>query len=143
MGLAYIVDTNIVSEIMRPKPNEVVLAKWQQHYTEIGITAVTWHELLTGVNLMSESKRRSAFEAFLFHSIQKVLPILPYDYDSAQWHAYERARLTQLGHKPAFPDGQIAAIAVVNDLTLISRNVSDFVEFAELKIENWFDTTHK
>ena len=140
MGLTYLVDTNIVSEMMRPKPAHGVRAKWQQHYAEIGITAVTWHELLTGVNLMPESKRRSAFEAFLFHSIQSVLSILPYDYDSAHWHAHERARLTQIGCKPSFPDGQIAAITVINNLTLITRNVSDFANFKELQLENWFDT---
>lgn len=140
MGLIYLVDTNIVSEIMRPKPAQSVQAKWQQHDAEIGITAVTWHELLTGVQLMPESKRRSAFEAFLFHSVQSVLPILPYGHDSAQWHAHERARLTQIGRKPSFPDGQIAAITVINNLTLITRNVSDFTDFKELQLENWFDT---
>jgi tRNA(fMet)-specific endonuclease VapC len=139
MGLSYLVDTNIVSEMMRPYPNAMVQAKWRQHYAEIGITAVTWHELLTGINLIPESKRRSAFEAFLFHSVKGTLPILSYDYDAAQWHAHERARLTQLGATPSFPDGQIAAITVTNNLTLITRNVSDFSNFKGLQLENWFD----
>lgn len=139
MGLRYLVDTNIVSEMMRPHPAPSVQAKWQQHYAEIGITAVSWHELLTGVKLMPKSKRRAAFEAFLFHSVQISLPILPYDDDAAQWHAHERARLTQIGGKPSFPDGQIAAITATSNLTLITRNVSDFADFEGLQLENWFD----
>lgn len=139
MGLTYLVDTNIVSEMMRPHPDPAVQAKWQQHYAEIGITAVTWHELLTGVQQLPKSKRRSAFEAFLHHSVQRALPILPYDYDAAQWHAQERARLTQLGTTPSFPDGQIAAITAINNLTLITRNVPDFSNFNGLQLENWFD----
>jgi tRNA(fMet)-specific endonuclease VapC len=139
MGLVYLVDTNIVSEMMRPRPDEAVQAKWQQHYTGIGITAVTWHELLTGVNLMPASKRRSAFEAFLSHSIQRALPILPYDNDAAQWHAHERARLTQAGRKPAFPDGQIAAIATTHELILVTHNMSDFADFSDLQLEDWFE----
>lgn len=35
-------------------------------------------------------------------------------------------------------DGQIAAIAVVNNLTLVTRNTDDFVDFAGLTVENWF-----
>jgi len=140
MGLTYLVDTSIISEMMRPKPDADVQANWQQHYAEIGITAVTWHELLTGINLMPASKRRSAFEAFLFHSVHNSFPILPYDNDAAQWHAHERARLTQIGNKPSFPDGQIAAIAATNNLTLVTRNISDFSDFNELQLKNWFDT---
>ena len=90
MGLKYVVDTNIISEMMRVQPDTQVKAAWEEHYTEIGITAVTWHELLTGVQQLPKSKRRSAFEAFLLHSVQRALPILPYDYDAAQWHAHER-----------------------------------------------------
>ncbi|OQX23219.1 MAG: VapC toxin family PIN domain ribonuclease, partial [Desulfobacteraceae bacterium IS3] len=41
------------------------------------------------------------------------------------------------GQTPSFADGQIAAIAKVNDLILVTRNTSDFKIFADLKIENW------
>jgi hypothetical protein len=51
------------------------------------------------------------------------VPILPYDDRAAQWHAEERARLYQ--KTPPFIDGQIAAVAVVNELTLITNNLLD------------------
>lgn len=139
MGLSYVVDTNIISEIMRVRPDAYVQAAWEEHYAEIGITAVTWHELLTGVYLLPPSKRRTTFEAFLFHAVQNLLPCLSYNADAAHWHARERARLTQIGRTPSFSDGQIAAIAASNNLTLVTRNISDFANFKKLKLENWFN----
>jgi tRNA(fMet)-specific endonuclease VapC len=64
--------------------------------------------------------------------------ILPYDASAAAWHARERARLTRRGKRPAFVDGQIAAIAAVNDLVLVTRNLRDFSGFSGLEIESWF-----
>ncbi|MEB3337362.1 MAG: hypothetical protein VKJ46_07875, partial [Leptolyngbyaceae bacterium] len=58
--------------------------------------------------------------------------------EAATWHALERARLIVNGRTPAFQDGQIAAIASVNNLILVTNNVSDYTNFQNLKIENWF-----
>lgn len=41
---------------------------------------------------------------------------------------------------PPFVDGQIAAIAYVNDLILVTRNTEDFSNFSDLKLENWHDS---
>ncbi len=62
---------------------------------------------------------------------------MPYDGRAAQWHAAERARLTRIGKTPPFADGQIAAVAVVNDLTLVTANAADFANFQDLRIQNW------
>ena len=63
--------------------------------------------------------------------------ILPYDDRAAEWHAKERARLSSSGLTPSFVDGQIASIAKVNDLILVTRNTDDFKPFSKLKLENW------
>jgi len=55
------------------------------------------------------------------------------------WQAKQRARLRQAGKPPSYPDFQIAAIAAVNDLVLVTRNVEDFADFQELRTENWFE----
>jgi tRNA(fMet)-specific endonuclease VapC len=47
--------------------------------------------------------------------------------------------LRQAGRPPSYPDSQIAAIAAVNDLVLVTRNVDDFEGFTGLRLENWFD----
>jgi tRNA(fMet)-specific endonuclease VapC len=138
MGLIYITDTNIVSELMRPQPNETVLARWQQDAGQVALTSLIWHELLAGVYRLPQSKRRRGMEHFLEDTVRPAIPILPYDRAAAEWHAQERARLSQLGRTPSFADGQIAAVAATNDLILVTRNVSDFSNFIDLSVENWF-----
>ncbi|MFN8635054.1 MAG: hypothetical protein U0893_14455 [Chloroflexota bacterium] len=66
-----------------------------------------------------------------------AMRILPYDSAAADWHARERARLAAIGQTPPFVDGQIAAIAVTNGLTLVTANVADFRAFAELIVVDW------
>jgi tRNA(fMet)-specific endonuclease VapC len=71
--------------------------------------------------------------------VHQRLTILPYDREAALWHAEETARLAAQGRMPPFIDGQIAAIAIVNRLTLVTRNTDDFADFAGLNVENWFE----
>lgn len=139
MGLRYLADTNIVSELMRSSPNVAVQTAWETHSREIAISTISWHELLAGSFLLPISKRRSALENFLYQQLLNRVEVLPYDQMAAKWHAVERARLTKIGRTPSYPDGQIAAVAATNNLILVTRNVSDFVNFDGLRVENWFD----
>lgn len=139
MTLKYLLDTNVISELLRPKPSEAVLVKFREHQDEIGIATVVWHELLFGCYRLPESERRSVVEAYLFEVIGPSIPILPYDERAAHWHAMERARLTRTGKTPPFADGQIAAVAGVSDLVLITFNKSDYQHFQGLHIEDWRD----
>lgn len=138
MGIVYVVDTNIVSEMMRPQPNPAVSQQWQKTITQIAITTITWHELILGTRRLPDSRRRSGFEAFL-GQLQQQMPFLPYDQAAAEWHANERMRLIQLGRTPSYPDSQIAAIAAANNLILVTRNTPDYADFTGLTIENWFE----
>jgi tRNA(fMet)-specific endonuclease VapC len=63
--------------------------------------------------------------------------VLAYDEVAAHWHGIERARLEGLGKTAPYVDGQIAAIAHVNELTLATVNVKDFSRFKNVDIENW------
>jgi tRNA(fMet)-specific endonuclease VapC len=138
LSLTYLLDTNVVSEPLRPAPNLHVLERLEQYEAEIAISTVVWHELLYGTYRLPLSAKRSAIEAFLNDVVALSFPILPYDPRAAQWHAAERARLVGLGKTPPFADGQIAAIAQVNNLTLVTANTSDFSMFHKLQVENWF-----
>jgi tRNA(fMet)-specific endonuclease VapC len=69
------------------------------------------------------------------------IPILPYDEAAADWHARERARLLSEGRKPPFADGQIAAIAKVHDLAIVTANVRDFEAFEGITVEDWLGAT--
>jgi tRNA(fMet)-specific endonuclease VapC len=137
LSLAYLLDTNIVSEPLYPNPNQNVLELLELNQHELAIASLVWHELLFGHERLPDSTKKEAIEAYLNDVVAGSLPVLPYDVQAASWHAYERARLTTIGKTPSFVDGQIAAIAVVNDLTLVTANISDYANFKELRVENW------
>ena len=88
---------------------------------------------------MPEGVRRRDLAAYLVALLDTSLAVLPYGQKAALWHADERARLEALGRRPAHLDGQIAAVAATNNLTVVTRNTRHFVDFADLRVENWFD----
>ncbi|MCP4423173.1 MAG: type II toxin-antitoxin system VapC family toxin [Chloroflexi bacterium] len=139
MGLKYLLDANILSEPMKPRPNERVQDSLRQKWKETAVPAIVWHELLYGLHRLPDSKRKRAIADYLYTVVQNELEILPCDKLAAEWLAEERARLTQIGRPPPYADAQIAAIAVSNDLTLVTRNTKDFLQFDNLMVENWFD----
>jgi tRNA(fMet)-specific endonuclease VapC len=137
--MRYLLDTNILAEPNKPQPNQNVLDRLDQFAATIATSSVTWHELWFGTEQLGPSRRRQNLEAYLQNLITSQLPILPYTPEAARWFATERSRLFKLGLPPSYPDGQIAAIAAVNDLILVTRNISDFIHFDGLRLENWFD----
>ena len=137
MSLRYLLDTNVVSEAPRRSPDLGVLRKLREHEGEVAIAAVVWHELLFGMERLPASRKRVAIEAYLFRIVRVTMPILAYDRAAAEWHAHQRARLVAVGRTPPFQDGQIAAIAKVNDLILVTANRSHFEPFEGLLVEDW------
>jgi tRNA(fMet)-specific endonuclease VapC len=133
----YLVDTNVLSEPVRQKPDETVVDKLREHGGELATASIVWHEMIFGVALLRPSRKRTAIERYLGEVISAALPILPYDALAAEWHGDERARLSRAGLTPAFADGQIAAVAAVHDLILVTDNVRDFEHFRGLRIERW------
>jgi tRNA(fMet)-specific endonuclease VapC len=81
--------------------------------------------------------KREAIEDHLTMVLAVEVPILSYNVQAASWHAGERARLAAIGKKPPFVDGQIAAVAAVSDLALVTANVSDFAHFEGVRVESW------
>ena len=137
-GLLFLLDTNILSEPTRATPDTKVLARLRRHGERIATSAVNWHELHHGLALMAPGRKREAIAAWLESLRQAELPVLPYSAEAAERHALERARLRAKGLTPPFADGQIAAVAQVHGLTLVTRNTDDFKHFAGLKTQNWF-----
>ena len=137
--MRYLLDTNIIAEPSKLQSNPSLTARINQYSDQIAISAVSWHELWYGTNLLPTSRKRQLLESYLNRLLTSQLPILPYTQEAAQWFATERSRLAKIGRTPAYADGQIAAIAAVNDLILVTRNISDFIHFDGLRLENWFD----
>jgi tRNA(fMet)-specific endonuclease VapC len=76
-------------------------------------------------------------EAYLKDVVARTIPVLPYDQWAASWHAEERARLVEIGRTPPFADGQIAAVAVTNGLSLVTLNRADYAAYQNLRLEDW------
>lgn len=140
--IRYLLDTNIVSEPVKPDPSEVVLAELRERSGTVALPAIAWHELVYGAERMDEGRRRSYLLDYLHEVVRPSMPILPYDAAAARWHGRARAALERDGFSTPFADGQIAAIAGADGLTVVTENTSDFEPFTELDegvhVENWF-----
>jgi tRNA(fMet)-specific endonuclease VapC len=133
----YLLDTNVLSEPLRPSPREVLMRRLRRHQGEVATGSPVWHELLFGCNRLAPSKKRTAIERYLNEVVWPLVPVLPYDAAAARWHAAERARLERIGKTPSFVDGQIAAIAAANELALVTANTEDYAGFSGIRIEDW------
>lgn len=137
MTTRFLLDTNIVSEPLRPRPRAPVMEHLHAHRAEVAIAALTWHELWFGCWRLPASAKRTAIEAYLNEVVAVTMPVLVYDERAAEWHAAERARLAALGRTPSFVDGQIAAVAVTHELTLVTLNTAHYGDFADVHLVDW------
>jgi tRNA(fMet)-specific endonuclease VapC len=135
----FLLDTSVLSEPLKGEPHSGVLERLKRHSARLCTCTVVWHELSYGAHRLPTSKRREAIQRYLGSVVLSALPIFSYDLKAAEYHATARAHLASAGLTPSFADGQIASIAVTNELVLVTRNVSDFKRFADLTVQNWFD----
>ncbi len=137
--IKYLLDTNILSEPARKKPNDKVMQCFMKYDGQYVTAAIVWHELQYGCALLPNSKRKIQLQTYLLTLLDNGLIILPYDQVAAEWFASHRAVLKEQGKMAAYADGEIAAIAAVNNLTLATRNIDDFHDYKNLLLENWFE----
>lgn len=69
--------------------------------------------------------------------VRSAFRVLHYDEAAARWHAFERARLEAMGCSTRHVDGQIAAVARVNELILVTANTKGSEGFDGLTVEDW------
>ena len=124
-----ILDTNVLSELMRPKPSPRVLA-WvaKQPASELFTTAITEAEIFYGIELVTNSKRRegllAAAEAMFTEDFAGR--IFSFDNDAARVFSRIAAQRRTLGRPISHTDAQIGAIAKAQGAKLATRNVADF-----------------
>lgn len=120
----YLLDTNVVSELRRPRPHGAVLA-WLQAVddAQLFISAVTLGEIQAGIELTREQDidKASEIEAWL-DQVAAAYNVLPLDAAAFR----EWARLMHRRSDTLYEDAMIAATARVHGLTVVSRNVADF-----------------
>lgn len=132
-------DSNILSEPARLKPDDTVLQRFAEYDGEYATAAIVWHELVYGCELLAASKRKTQLQSYLTMLLANGLTVLPFDQAAADWYAKERAELKRQGQTCAYADGEIAAIAATQQLILVTRNTQDFVSFQQLTLQNWFE----
>lgn len=138
----YLLDTNVLSELMRKEPAQHVLAWFENQQDAVFCTsAVTRAELLLGVALLPPGKRRNRIADAVERTFDEEFPghCLPFDAVAAEEYAVLVAARIRAGKPISTEDGQIAAIALANGLSLVTRNYRDFAGIAGLPL---FDPWH-
>ena len=137
MSARYLLDTNVVGEPLLTKPSAPGLAWLEANVDRSAIASVSWHELRFGAVRLPRGRKRERLEDYLETVIRATYRVIAYGEREAEWHAVERARLMAVGKTPTFVDGQIAAIAQVNGLALVTANLRDFAGFRDLDVLPW------
>lgn len=124
-----LLDTNVLSELMRPAPNANVLAWFgRQESVAFYTNAVSRAEILLGIALLPAGRRRDGLAAAARQMFDEDFAsrCLPFDESAAVEYALLVAARTRTGQPISTEDGQIAAIALCHALPLATRNGKDF-----------------
>ena len=135
-----LLDTNVISELMRTEPSELILAWFKSNSNEqLVLSSITEAELLRGINILPEG-RLKAFKSKLvseFLLIDFAGLILPFESKAANHYAEIFASRKTLGRPISTFDCMIAAIAKANGSKLATRNISDFEQCGLEIINPW------
>ena len=125
----FLLDTNVVSELLRPSPDAVV-ETWVGDLpaTDLYFSAIGEAELRYGVAILPTGRRQAALASAIDAILREdfVNRILPFDSHAAREYADIAAMRRSAGRTVAPADCQIAAIARSRDMTVVTRNVRDF-----------------
>ncbi len=135
-----ILDTNVLSELMKPNPDNGVAA-WVggQPATELFTTSITEAEIFYGIELLTKGKRRDGLLAAAEKLFELDLAGRVFGFESDAARAFSRiaAHRRVLGKPIAQADAQIAAIAQVRRAKLATRDAADFVACGLEIIDPW------
>ena len=138
--MAFLLDTNVISETVRPRPDKTVL-QWveSQIPSDLFVAAQTIGELVRGARKVREPARRERFEKWIEQDLARQFEgrILPFDASTAAVWGRLMGDGDRTGRRPSAPDAQIAAAAIQHDLTLVTRNVKDFQSFDIRLLDPW------
>jgi len=134
-----LLDTCVISELRKPVPSPLVVqAMASMNPRQTYLSAITIGELIRGITLMPHGRRRREFEDWYADTEDWFADrILPIESDVARIWGRLTADLQMQGRQLASNDGLIAATAVAHGMSLMTRNVKDFVASGVLIINPW------
>lgn len=135
-----ILDTNVISELMRSEPDRVFL-QWfdAQDPRRFTTTSINWAELKAGVQRLPEGKRKTGLGRVLQEIHTRVLRngILAFDEAVAECWAQLIAELEARGQPIGFADSQVAAIAMMHGYSVATRDVKPFMAAGVNVVNPW------
>ncbi len=131
----FLFDTDTLSEVLKRNPSPDLIARLATTPTEDQFTtSITVGEMAYGAHRSSQTEYLlQQFEEIVWPMVQ----ILPFDRASGEIYGSLRVNLERAGTPLAEPDLRIAAIALTNDLTVVTGNVRHFSRVRGLRVENW------
>jgi len=137
-----LLDTNVVSEAMKPEP-DLAVRSWLDEQTAetLFLSSVTIAELMFGIGSLPRGKRKDRLTAALDGVLELFAGrILPFDTGAARRYADLAVKARAAGKGFPTPDGYIAAIAAAHDFTVASRDASAFAAAGLTVIDPWTAT---
>jgi predicted nucleic acid-binding protein len=139
MSRGSLIDTNVLSELMRDKPDPQVLIWFsEQTVNHLQTSAVTHAEILTGIALLPAGKRRQAMALAASQIFDEDFlgRCIAFGGLAVEQYALVKAQRQLAGRPIDTADAQIAAIALAANLTLVTRNTKDFDGIDGLQVIN-------
>ena len=123
-----LLDTCVISELVKQKPNTKVI-EWIRscHEENLFLTSITIGEIQKGISLLPESRKKQELRVWLEHELLRRFDrkILGIDLKAARKWGEIRALSEKAGAKMPVIDSLIAAIGIVHDMTVVTRNIDD------------------
>lgn len=134
----FLIDTNVISEVARPKPDEGVL-EFLAGQQSPHVSIITIHELVYGIErLQTGSQRQKKLQKLIDEFLDTFAEnILPATESIARMAGAIRAKGHKEGHTAELADVLIAATALVHGLTIATRNVGDFERLGVPTLNPW------
>jgi predicted nucleic acid-binding protein len=134
-----LLDTNVVSEAMKPEPDPAVRSWLDEQTAEtLFLSSVTIAELMFGIGSLPKGKRKDRLTAALDGVLELFAGrILPFDTGAARRYADLAVKARAAGKGFPTPDGYIAAIAAAHDFAVASRDASAFAAAGLTVIDPW------
>lgn len=135
-----VLDTNVVSEVLKPQPDARVVTWLESVTDDVAITAVTLAELLAGLRRLPEGRRTIELTSRVQEAIRPYLDagvVIAFDAAAASRYADILAARERAGQPIATGDAQIAAICRARDAVCATRNIKDFIHAGVALINPW------